>query len=68
MFIAEVGEPPDVAEPHGVAQAGQEEVALVVPVPSLLLLYTRQCLPSQCQKSLVQFHSILNIKNIRKTS
>ena len=37
MLVAEVGEPPDVAEPHRVAEAGQEEVALVVPVASLAL-------------------------------
>ena len=37
MLVAEVGEPPDVAESHRVAEAGQEEVALVVPVASLAL-------------------------------
>ena len=37
MLVAEVGEPPDVAEPHSVSEAGQEEVALVVPVASLAL-------------------------------
>ena len=37
MLVAEVGEPPDVAEPHRVSEAGQEEVALVVPVASLAL-------------------------------
>ena len=37
MLVAEVGEPPDVAEPHSVAETGQEEVALVVPVASLAL-------------------------------
>ena len=35
MLIAEIGEPPDIAEPHRVAQAGEEEVALVVPRPPL---------------------------------
>ena len=31
MLIAEVGEPPNIAEAHGVAKAGEEEVALIVP-------------------------------------
>ena len=38
VFVAEVGEPPDVAEAHRVAQAGQEKVALIVPVSPLLNL------------------------------
>ena len=36
MLIAEIGEPPDITEPHRVAQAGEEEVTGIVPVPSLL--------------------------------
>ena len=35
MLIAEVGEPPHIAQPHCVAEAGQEEVALIVPGASL---------------------------------
>ena len=31
MLIAEVGKPPNIAEPHSVAETGEEEVALVVP-------------------------------------
>ena len=41
MFVTEVGEPPDIAESHRIAQAGEEEVTLIVPTPSvgfLLLL------------------------------
>ena len=37
IFVAEVGEPPDVAEPHGDRDAGEEEVQGVAPVASLLL-------------------------------
>ena len=38
MLIAEIWKPPDVAQPHSVAQAGEEEVALVVPVAPVQLL------------------------------
>ena len=38
MLVAEVGEPPDIAESNGVAEAGEEEVALVVPVAAVGLL------------------------------
>ena len=38
MLVAEVGEPPDVAESNGVAEAGEEEVALVAPRAPLHLL------------------------------
>ena len=31
MLIAEVGKPPNIAEPHSVAETGEEEVALIVP-------------------------------------
>ena len=34
--VAEVGEPPDVAEPHGEAEAGEEELHGVVPLAALL--------------------------------
>ena len=35
MLIAEVGEPPHIAQSHSVTEAGQEEVALIVPGASL---------------------------------
>ena len=35
MLIAEVGEPPNITEAHGVAKAREEEVALIVPRASL---------------------------------
>ena len=38
MFVAEVGEPPHIAQAHCVAQAGEEEVTGIVPVASLLSL------------------------------
>ena len=38
MFVAEVGEPPDIAESHRVAETGEEEVTLVVPAPPVRLL------------------------------
>ena len=38
IFVAEVGESPDVAEADGVSQGRQEEVALVFPVAALLHL------------------------------
>ena len=38
MLVAEVGEPPDIAESNGVAEAGEEEVALVAPGAPLCLL------------------------------
>ena len=38
MPKAQNGEPPDVAEADGVAEAGEEEVALVVPVAAVGLL------------------------------
>ena len=38
MLVAEVGEPPDIAESNGVAEAGEEEVALVAPRAPLHLL------------------------------
>ena len=38
MLIAEVGEPPDIAESNGVAETGEEEVALVSPRAPLHLL------------------------------
>ena len=34
--VAKVGEPPDVAEPHGEAEAGEEELHGVVPLAALL--------------------------------
>ena len=37
IFVAEVGEPPDVAEPHGDRDAGEEEVQGMAPVAPLLL-------------------------------
>ena len=37
IFVAEVREPPDVAEPHGDRDAGEEEVQGVAPVAPLLL-------------------------------
>ena len=39
MPKAQNGEPPDVAEADGVAEAGEEEVALVVPVAAVGLLF-----------------------------
>ena len=44
MLVAEVGEPPDVAEPDGVAEAGEEEVALVVPRAPLHLVLVHHLL------------------------
>ena len=38
MFVAEVRKPPHVAQTHSVAQAGQEEVTLVIPRTPLNLL------------------------------
>ena len=38
MLVAEVGEPPDIAESNGIAEAGEEEVALVAPRAPLHLL------------------------------
>ncbi len=38
VLVAEVGEAPHVAQAHRVAQAGEEEIALVVPVASLILV------------------------------
>ena len=43
VFVAEIRESPDVAQAHGISQAGQEEVALVVPVSSFIFLL-RECL------------------------
>ena len=37
VFVAEVREPPDVAEPHGHRDAGEEEVQGVAPVAPLRL-------------------------------
>ena len=37
MLIAEVGEPPHIAQPHRVPEAGQEEVTLIVPGAPLSL-------------------------------
>lgn len=40
--VAEVREPPDVAQAHGVAHAGEDKLDLVAPVPSpgvLILLH-----------------------------
>lgn len=34
--VTQVGEPPDVAEPHGEAEAGEEELHGVVPLAALL--------------------------------
>ena len=34
--VTQVGEPPDVAEPHGEAEAGEQELHGVVPLPALL--------------------------------
>ena len=39
VLEAEVGEPPDVAEADGVAEAREEEVALIVPVAAVGLLF-----------------------------
>ena len=36
---AQDGEPPDIAEADGVAEAGEEEVALVVPIAAVGLLF-----------------------------
>ena len=36
---AQDGEPPDIAEADGVAEAGEEKVALVVPVATVGLLF-----------------------------
>ena len=33
--VAEIGEPPDVAEPHGEAEAGEEELDGAVPVAAV---------------------------------
>ena len=42
MLVAEVGEPPEVAESNGESEAGEEEVALVAPrAPLRLLLVLR---------------------------
>ena len=38
MFVAEVGEPPDISQSHGIAQTGEEEVTLIVPAPSVWFL------------------------------
>ena len=35
MLIAEVGEPPHIAQPHRVTETRKEEVALIVPGSSL---------------------------------
>lgn len=37
VLVAEVREPPDVAEAYGDADAGEEEVQLVAPPPTLVL-------------------------------
>ena len=44
MLVAEVREPPDIAESNGIAEAGEEEVALVVPRASLHLLLVHRLL------------------------
>ena len=38
MFIAEVWEPPNIAQTHRVAKTREEEITRIVPVPSLLSL------------------------------
>ena len=47
MLIAEVGEPPNIAEAHGVAKTGEQEVELPGPVSSLgvLILLELQLVP-----------------------
>ena len=37
MLVAEVREPPDIAESNSIAEAGEEEVALVAPRAPLCL-------------------------------
>lgn len=32
--VAEVGEPPDVTQPHSIAHTGEDKLNLVAPVPS----------------------------------
>ena len=47
MFVAEVRKSPDVSQTHSIAKTREEEVALIVPVPSvqlLLLLHVRHVL------------------------
>ena len=43
MLLGEVREPPHIAEAHGQAQAGEEEVALVVPQAPLHLALSLHC-------------------------
>jgi hypothetical protein len=38
VLVAEVREAPDVAQAHGVAEAGEEEITLVVPGASLRII------------------------------
>ena len=38
MFVAEIREPPDISETHSIAEAGEKEVTLIVPAPSVRLL------------------------------
>ena len=44
MLVAEVGEPPEVAKSNGEAEAGEEEVALVVPRAPLHLVLVHHLL------------------------
>ena len=49
MFVAEIGEPPDISQADSIAEAGEKEVALIIPGPSiwfLLLLNVRHVLLS----------------------
>ena len=49
MFVAEIGEPPNVSQANSIAEAGEKEVALIIPGSSirfLLLLNFRHVLLS----------------------
>ena len=49
MFVAEIGEPPDISQADSIAEAGEKEVALIIPGSSiwfLLLLNVRHVLLS----------------------
>ena len=49
MFVAEIGEPPDISQADSIAEAGEKEVALIIPGSSiwfLLLLNLRHVLLS----------------------
>ena len=38
MFVAEIGEPPDISQADSIAEAGEKEVALIIPGSSIWLL------------------------------